>query len=536
MTLPKPLLIIRILLYVLLSAGCTSFALAQQQSPAQPIELPEFIVTGKEQIGIPGAAKLPPRRPAALSKTRLDSLNPIEKLPLPPLEEIPLPVYSNHVAYVPGYVSVGIGNYVTPDIEAGYSFRAGEYLVDMKGGYESSGGWVDHSDYSLWNAQVQTTYEAPDRFIVFGRSTTTARASIGSKNFSLFASPLHNSRSVVNYRLGVETVGRTGKYDFTASASWTGSEVETQLRPRISDGGLFGTIRFISGDDDILAGGMIEASLATNGSGYPLVSLGPIFKYQHGPVEVLGTVGAQLGRGTTSETRAAALVNGTVSWQASPVVTVGGGLRSGLRHTTITDLAAENPYLSPDQMVDLPFDVVAVHGSFLYHPLTTFSVGVEGGFAKSNRDVVWVRSADTAMFLVDWQTLARTYLQGNTVWKPSPTDVLSADVTLNWTMLANANTAPYTVPAKVSLSYFRTWNLGLRAGIQVVYCAGRYADTANVTHLSGYTDVRISADYNVGSNLTAVIRAQNLLGSTIFLWEGYKERTAFVRVGVDWRF
>ncbi|HBB24767.1 MAG TPA: hypothetical protein DCZ59_00725, partial [Bacteroidetes bacterium] len=49
--------------------------------PNAPLELPDFLVTGKAVVDVAAGAKNLPTKPPTFSLQELDSLNPTEKLP-----------------------------------------------------------------------------------------------------------------------------------------------------------------------------------------------------------------------------------------------------------------------------------------------------------------------------------------------------------------------------------------------------------------------------------------------------------------------
>jgi hypothetical protein len=158
--------------------GLLTFAIAataQQpapQPPNQPLELPEFVVTGKERVDIPAGAKHAPTKPPAVKGALLDSLNDLEKQPLPALPMDPVLKLRRTERFYPGYATVSLGQYMTPALSGGYTVLAGGYRLDAHANIEGSAGHVDNAAYSKIDIRGLSTYVAPEKFIVFGGSTT----------------------------------------------------------------------------------------------------------------------------------------------------------------------------------------------------------------------------------------------------------------------------------------------------------------------------------------------------------------------------
>jgi outer membrane cobalamin receptor len=68
------------------------------------------------------------------------------------------------------------------------------------------------------------------------------------------------------------------------------------------------------------------------------------------------------------------------------------------------------------------------------------------------------------------------------------------------------------------------------------YVGKRYVDIENTGQLDAFLNVRMQGSYAASSTLDVVFNADNLINSTIILWNGYRQRGIFVSGGVSWRF
>ena len=108
------------LIYSIISICMFGEVFCQETSKAtQPLELPNFIIEGKEQINVRAGIKQMPEKSSALNQTDLDSLNSLEKqqsLLLPP-KSFPDQILS--YKYDRGYLSAEFGRFTTPSIIGG---------------------------------------------------------------------------------------------------------------------------------------------------------------------------------------------------------------------------------------------------------------------------------------------------------------------------------------------------------------------------------------------------------------------------------
>lgn len=513
---------------------------AQQQPttpppPNQPIELPEFIVTGKQQVDIPGGSKQSPTRPPLLSRDRLDSLNPIEKLPLPQIAPTPLPHYQRTSLLWPGYAEASVGAYLTPKIEAGYGFRAGEYAIDLAGDFESSSGWVDNSDYAIWNINALSTYVAPEQFLFFAGSTTEVDLGIGQRSYSLYADSTAPDRSVFRLDAGIRTEGTYEGLTYIGAAAWSSRSIDTQ-DSSASDNGFDGLldVRQRLGEWDL--GVLVDLRLRSfAGMGYPYSMLGGRADWSTSDVAIRGRAGLQWASSTSNVDRFGARLDLGAVWTSSPFVTIGADLSTGLQPIAVRDLLIENPFLSDTMLVDIPYDVVQINGDISWHPNTRINVFGAVSLRQTDRDLIWV-AADRGTFSAEYRTTTTIGITADLRYGITSKDYLLANVNVTSSSVDDGEATPYIAPFKAMLGYERTWSIPLTTALELFYVGDRWADLANTVVLSGYIDLRLKASYRVGDNLDIFVRGTNLVGSDMELWQGYRERGIFITGGITWKF
>ena len=114
---------------------------AQQQgqnNAVQPIDLQEFVITGKASAEIKGGIKQKPLKPQSLKQTELDSINTNEKIPAPLLSALTLPKSTFKKNTSSASVQAEVGQFYTPKIIGLYTFEELGYSVDALGYYEGS--------------------------------------------------------------------------------------------------------------------------------------------------------------------------------------------------------------------------------------------------------------------------------------------------------------------------------------------------------------------------------------------------------------
>lgn len=514
---------------------------AQQQpqpqvpaQPNQPIELPEFIVTGKERVDIPGGAKQAPVRPPLLSASALDSLNPTLKQPLPPLPPRPLPLPERSLLFRPGYVEASFGNYITPALLAGYSFETGGYRIDAAGAYEASQGWIENADYSKFDIRLLSSYVAPEKFLFFGGSTTEVDLSLGNRSYRLFGAPAGEDRSVLAVLAGVNVDGKFEDLNYQAGASWSHLGMSTEGRADNAGSTISGFAVLEQRWQGVDAGGRIDLRFASlDNTAYPFLEGSVFARYSSNALRLRAGAGFQSFESTTDIGRGGLLIQASADVMALPEFTVRADLRSGLTPISWQDLVRENPYIATDVVMDAAYDILDLSGTVLFHPSSRLTASAGIRLLRRDREAVW--TGDTiGTFRPSYLTVTRIDIPFDVRWILTARDVVTADLRLTMSDVVDAKTQPYLPSVRASVGHDRTWSPDVRSVIGLIYVGERWADLQSTISLSGYVDVRARIDVRIQKDFTVYASTDNLLGSSVVLWRGYTERAMFVRAGITW--
>lgn len=514
-------------------------AIAQQQPappPNAPVELPEVLVTGKELIDVGAGSKQAPSRPPILSATRLDSLNPNEKLPMPRLPARSLPSLRRPFAFFPGYIDASMGTLLTPSVAAGYSFQTTGYRFDLDADVEASQGWVDHSGYLRSALQLRSTYIAPDQFIVFGGSTTHVNANASYGTYNLFARPDAAERTILRAGAAVDVDGAFDEFDYDASVGYAVHSMGTTGFDVLADNVLHGYMGILQRGNGLRWGGDARVALRSiGGADYPFIQLNARGTWSEGNTVIRAALGPQLGLSTLGDERFGIAADVHADVRLSTDVSIMGSLTSGLRQVAFAELFSSNPYLDQALVIDVPYDALALSGTVKYHPSIKFSLAGSIRLRMTEREPVWYSSA-SGVFALHYLAVRRLDAMIDARYAATASDEVRFDATLTQANVVDSAAQPYVPIALASLTYHRDWTSVLSTDLGVVYVGQRWADMSERVALSGYVDLRARVEYAITPSLTAMIRAENILSSTIVLWEGYRERGFFATAGLTWRF
>ncbi|NQW30505.1 MAG: hypothetical protein HQ472_08330 [Ignavibacteria bacterium] len=525
------------LVFALMFAFCTE-AFAQQtqpQQPNRPIELPEFIVTGKQRVDIPGGAKQPPSKPASLRSGQIDSLNPTEKQPIPSLPAHKLPSLSRPLLVFPGYVEAQFGNYLTPTIQAGYSTQTAGYLLDFSGNVEASNGWVDNSDYVKSDVKARSTYIAPSEFIFFGGSSTSILAEYNSTNFALFANPSADRRNYSALKIDLDISGKSNLLKYFAAVGYNAQSLSTANRSS-SGNNIFGRASVLQTGAAFQYGVEADARIQSYaGNSYPYSLVGGLARLEQGDVIASAGVGFQWASSTGGQSRPGVSIKAEMQATLDKNFSVIGNFSSGLRPVSFADMYSNSPWVDDSLLIDFSYDVFAIKAALNYHPTVRLFTSAGVKLLQTERDVIFV-STKPGLFAPSYLTSTTMVLFGDVTWMVDESNTVFADVTFTNAALDSGHTKPYVAMVTGSATYQRYWMPKLRSTVSVIYVGDRWSDVQNTNQLSGYIDVRFGIVYDINKNANLFLRAQNLVGSSIVLWNGYQERSTFISGGINWRF
>lgn len=518
---------------------CTVIGAAQQPAPTtqpnQPIELPEVIVTGRETVDVPGSSKHVPSKPASIKGAILDSLNTFEKLPIPTLPPRPLPSLDRRSIVYPGYVDAQIGAYLTPDVKAGYSFVAGGYRVDLDGALEASNGWVTNGEYMKYGLHALSSYVAPEKFIFFGGSTTEVDAKVAGSSYKQYALTSAPSRTRTDLGLGVNTKGQYEGFLYDAGASWSSTSLST-TPGTVSDASFDVRAAVENRWNAWDVGGKVDLKFRSFADqAYPFMELQAYGRYASPDVRLTLGGGVQNAMSTSNVSRFGLLLFAQADYMLNGDLTLQATVRSGLRANSFTELFDSNPYVSSSVIMDAAYDVVRISGHLFYHPSMRLNITAGICVRSTERQSLWIADSN-ATFTAWYATVSTVTIPFDMHWLFTSTDAVVADMQITSATVSDAKAAPYIPTVRASVGYERAWTTDLRTLVSLYYVGDRWADLANTINLGGYVDVRIHASYQLLPSLSITLRAQNLIGSSITVWQGYQERGIFVSGGINWKF
>lgn len=98
------------------------------------------------------------------------------------------------------------------------------------------------------------------------------------------------------------------------------------------------------------------------------------------------------------------------------------------------------------------------------------------------------------------------------------------------------NFIPYNTRADVTLAYSYYFDIGLNAKAELYFNSGSYTDINNMQKIDPFTDLRLYFKYGFAKNLYLTLSLSNLINSNNYIWKGYKEKPFDIVGGFKYKF
>lgn len=541
-----------------LCAQTKSAEKSDKSKAEQPLELPEFVITGVEALDVPGGAKQAPKIPAKLSSEELRRLNPLDKqsFTLLPASPAPLPILPRN--QYRGFAQGEFGMFITPSLQAGYGAALGNFDLYAKGGLTVSNGHLPFADFFDAHLSLESSYLAPEKFFFFGGSRTDSYLRFHRRAYNFFGADAlaagDNPPSRLSSALsaGVRSEGAFENLSYSMGADIDGVALDDNLENAALNAQLSLHVPVqnfrIGGKADIHAQFVRDESASA--FGHPLrLAPSALVVYANAHAQCSAELGAHIVRqgGENLEIYPSALVRASFV-ALERILHFRLNAMTGVRANSFMEVLRRNPYAAAPLRIRAAapseayqFERVVFDGALSavahFSPFVSATLGVGGSLSDSA--MAFQPTAQNGEIAPIFGSLRM--LRGFTELHAeiSPNDLVAARLEARsgaWLPAGAPSNAefsslvPYLSPLEASLRYRRTWFAQFSSALECVYNAPRFVGEGQA--LAEFVDIRARLEYRFLPNLQVYLRGDNLLNQNIALWRRYQERGIFIAAGV----
>lgn len=521
---------------------------AQDETRQTPnVELPDFVITGRDIISVRKVNKLPLDYISTISDEFLRPQFSPEELEIRDLSN---PIKSDlnlldSLHFFRGNIEAGAGVYTVPKVKATYAHPFSNGIVEgVFSGIYNRAYDIDFSDrYSLSLGGNFVYWSNIDNNFLPGTQSNIS-ADIGTTSFKLFASNEPSTKRTINHGnllLGIRNnFGKNFQFGFTLSDHVT----------TLSDEGFNDNYFRIKGESKIIVSAINVGIAADYQKHYIKNSFGD--KQGNDMFLIRPVAGFQItnlirgGFGFTFS-------NSGGEKFGAPYASV--GLKLGQFLTLFGEYAPipqlispgtflrENEYFNAVDYSSIYFEKLNSTDlaiKFEYGPYYQINGGVR--FFNSNQYPYYVNLVDTVetgKFNLAYTKMTSVNPYLDLLYHLGPFGKFYGTVELNFTKTNSdtlSNYVTYHPVLRASGMYGYRFEMGLETQVKLSYFSKSYADIENELVLDPFVELGLNFIYNLQPNFDLTLALNNLLGNKNYRWYGYKEMPLNVIFGINYRF
>lgn len=510
------------------------------QQEQKSIELPDFVITGRQSVEVQAAKKKKPELINILSQEFFTPQFSPDELPLL-LSSQPkkiVPSISVGDDYNSGRLFIGAGRYILPVGEFSISKSFDNVLLSAGLWGTNTREYISNAGYNASGANLNTTFFVDTDSDILAGTIIKLDGNYWRDNYKFFGSinPLferktnrgNGSFSIKNNYYGIFNFGLGLNADFTTI-------LETDLRERNIS--LDGEISFKLGNMTVGGQGKYERQILNNNlSGKESYN----FYLVDGFVKLTPTNDIKLILGV----EAAGHSNnsffspfGMMQLRLMDGLSVNVNFKPNAQNFTIKDFLYENLYmrngLTDNVFKEVKFDL---GGSINYEFDKYFSLSVWSNYSSTDNYHYFEDSIQKGFFDLMTTNGVKSLSAGiNMIVYPDQFGFFNGEFKLQDVKDANKKYIPYTptYQAKLSYGYNITQELGLK--FKYTFAHNTYANILNTTKLSSYHNLSAGISYELIKNLSLSADFQNILNRSNFVFKGYQEKPFDILLGAVYR-
>ncbi|MCX7908696.1 MAG: TonB-dependent receptor [Ignavibacteria bacterium] len=505
------------------------------QTASQPLELPNFIIEGKEQIDVQVGTKQMPSFPTTLSRATMDSLIIVGK----PRNYIVFPItFPNTIIskkFPDGFISGNIGSFLSANISAGYKTSFKEYEIYPFGELNFSKGHLENANYTKLRLGVQTDYLAPEKFYIFGGSKTTTFINFEYKNYKLYAISSPPDRNQINFEGKIVSTGHFEGFDFNTGAILYSTN-QTGGGESLGENTIGGFLEIKNRTIYNNFGGRISLDLRSfENNSAPFFETYTYGEFISGNFKIVPELGFQFAKSSRGKNRPMVLIAAKGQIEINPQLALFAKISNKLQNYSFRDFLKRNPYL--DDSISLDYaNISELQTNIKYQPTKDLTIVLGANLSIYKRLPTFTVS-NYGYFNIEYLDATIFSINAEGFWVNEIFGRISAIAKVtSSSQNSNKKDVPLTPLLNFRTDYSRNVFDNIRTGIFFEYVGERFADVENKFSLSNYKNLGFFVEYEPNSSLIFSCNIENLLNSNIVYWYGYKEWGFNFKLGLTYKF
>jgi outer membrane receptor protein involved in Fe transport len=518
----------------------SSRALAEKKLPK--IDLPEYVITGRERIDLPSSRKLDQGggQGTYLDPSRLTNVGDKESEELLRLsQKLGASLFGGSRSF-DGKLNLGYGRFDLKYGEGWYGRRFAEGDFDLHGSYQARDAYVEHSEATVGSFDASAGLYLPKRLELLGGSKISGQFGYEGEKYRFFGGPNPSlERTLDNVQVGLNLQSRSAaplKYE-----SWVHfrrltvrdkdqsreDDLSLGLRTNGDVGGwqLRGEFSF---DGDFL-----DQSIVGKDPNYLKAAGG--FRKLFGNLDLSGEMDYYLYRNSDSDFISKFYPNLLVQYYLNPDLTLFAQFNPSVERNSLLRAISENRYIGNDVQINHQDVYVDVAGGIQFDILNRGTARVYFRYQRVRGFPLYVDPSVLYYVMIfptpyaDWALrydgITRlSSLNGDILVDLTQLDRLSGTVTIRSTHNSLTDSeVPYNAPVTITGSYAHQFPFGLSTQVDVRFVGERQIALSEGLSLTSYSVVDASFEYSFIKDFSVFLHLNNVFDQHYATWNRYEE-------------
>ncbi len=517
----RKLLIISIVLIFSLSIY------SQENDKKNPnVELPDFVITGKDVISLQKANKLDPGFISIISEEFIQPLYSPENLGISDLAN-PIKDQLNLTDTLNLYstrLTIGTGIYASPEGNLSFAQPFNNVIIGAVLNGENQRAYIDNSDRYKINGELSLAYFVPDDASLSG-TQFKFRGGYGLNSYRFYASNNPTQKRNYyngNYSLDVSNlVARYFNFDLSAKDKYTflSDENLTENLFRV-DGYLKGSFPFFNLAGNFNYTRQLLTNNIINKGDFDYIFVRPYIQFILQNAFIISGGISYSKSGSLNYTAPYA----SVAFKVNDFVSLYGEFNPSAEFLGQGDFLVQNMYYNP-QVFPNAFikKTSAFTGSLKFQYFKYYEIDAGIKYFKADNLPFFMNSASSGMFDVNFTGATNYSVYANFLFHNGPYGVFYATADYNDLKDNSGNTIPYSPKMKTTVAYGYNFDFGFSVQPKLDFYSQSYADLDNLIKLDPYIDLGVKIAYKFGSNFSLNVELSNLVDRKNYKWYGYRE-------------
>ncbi len=521
--------------FVFMLIGAVVLAQTEQKS----IELPDFVITGKQSIEIPTAQKRKPELISTISEDFiLPQYSPYE-LPLL-ISSQPVSVKPSIVAseYFDGSVKIGVGSYTYPEGSFHFSKSLGNYIFSADAWGKNIKEYVPFSGYNTSGVALGNNLFISTNSDFLPGTQIKLNGQYYREAYKFYASSVPNYERKLQNGFGVLSImnnyNRWVDFGFDFGLN-TLSFDESGLDEKIINGSAlfnFKTNGFVIGGRGNYDRQVLKNNLSGIGD-YDFYSVEGFIKSNITNNMILKGGLFYAGNNSTNFISPFA----SMQYKIADGLTFSAEYNPRVENITYRGMLNKNMYAMP-LFTDNVFKKVKadLNAGIKYEHYKFFSITLSGGYSKIDNYFYFTDSFRKGMYdIFTADNVGNFSTKLDLLFHPAEFGYFFGNVKYNSVKNDNDKYIPYEPILSSEMIYGYDFHFGFGFKVKFVYAKEIYTDLTNTTMLDDYHNLSLGISYKIWESLSIKADFQNILNKTNFVLRGYEEKPFDIIIGAEYR-